>query len=304
MSYKYDILDITDLQNTTINDSNHLIMCIHMNIKSSKKNNYFYLLDPKQHIYRINNSILIKYIVTKYPQLANGDNNLNNYIPLGDMVIKPNTQNIIVLLANKLFIPSTKTYERFNNSNLWSGVIRKGDRICRSLGLIMSKNQPTHTVPVFPNEYIIQTTKQHIDHNLVTTKEYGYFILNKHLLTNKLIQNTNIDTNNLLDDDMINHNLFDQKNTLPRNRKRLLLHEKKNPWFNDPVIIGNDLANEPQSHKITGINTITHSIQNIFETPTQSVQPIQADQINNLNNMFIIILVILLIILIICRIAK
>jgi len=246
MTYKFNQLTISDLTGSPVNNSDHIIINVIITIKKDNNSDHFIKIDKKYNIYRINLPVLYQYIQNDYP-IFSGD--VANYIPLGDIVINPNTKYINLFMANTLYVPTSKTYERYPMMNrMWYAVLRKGDKVCQSIGLIRSDEKPTHVVPVFQKEYMIRINRQNIDHNYISHKDYGLWILNKHLLTNKPVQVT--DTI-VFDDDPINHMTYNSNQY--SDQKKLILQEKENPWFEDPLIIGMTNANHPLSYKISGV---------------------------------------------------
>jgi len=250
MTYKFNLVTITDLSGSTVNNYDHIIINVVITIIKDNNSDHFIKIDNPNNIYRINLPVLYQHIENQYPVFSG---HIDMYIPLGDIQINPinpinPTNTINLFMANTLYVPTSKIYERYPMMNhMWYAILRKGDKACQSLGLIRSDKKPTHAVPVFQKEYMIRINRPSIDHNYISYKDYGFWILNKHLLTNKIVHVT--DTM-MMDDDPINHMTYN--NGQYGDNKKLVLREKENPWFEEPLIIGQTNVNHPFPYKING----------------------------------------------------
>lgn len=310
MPYKFDIINITDLTGLAVHNQEHIIINVIISIKKDKESKNFIKIDKKHEQYRINLPMLYTQVQHIYPDLARY---IRNYIPLGDIVLNSNIGSINLFMANILFVPTSKTYELYKNMDqdadkLWYAVIRKGDRICQSIGLIRSDEQPTHAIPVFQREFMLRINRPNIDHNYISHKDYGFWILNKHLLANKITQNTDkiISTTDImmLDDegDISNHLLYnsDQSDDL----KKPVLQEKENPWFENPLIIGYDMANHRAPYKVVGI-TNDREHMSIDERKITKIKANHDDDSHDqTNNIIIISILTILFFLFLYRIFK
>ncbi len=85
---------------------------------------------------------------------------INRFIPVGQIQIKRSSDSnkyhnkwFSVILANIRAVPVTTNFEEISK-NTWIGVIRKGDKISRSLGVIHSEKKPVIPIPVFPESFL------------------------------------------------------------------------------------------------------------------------------------------------------
>lgn len=259
MPYKFDLINITDLTGLAVRNHDHIIINVIISIKKDNVSKNFVNIDKKRDIYRINLPLLYTQVQYIYPEFTQ---HITNYIPLGDIVINSNTRTINLFMANILYVPTSKIYEPYkhmgmDSDKLWYALIRKGDRVCQSIGLIRSDDRPVHAIPVFQKEYMIRINRQNLDHNYISNKDYGFWILNKHLLANKITQSTYkiiSDTDIMtIDDegDIANQLLYngDQSDDF----KKPVLQERENPWFENPLIIGHDPTTHQAPYKIIGI---------------------------------------------------
>lgn len=107
---------------------------------------------------------------------------IDRFIPVGQIINDRSRKSryYTIILANTRIIPVTNTYEKIKD-NTWIGVIRRADKISRSLGVIYSKEQPTTYIPVFPASFLKkiddgeQNTSVYSD--LYTIKEYGRWMV-------------------------------------------------------------------------------------------------------------------------------
>jgi hypothetical protein len=113
---------------------------------------------------------------------------IDRFVPVGQIKLdsssKKSGKKYILIMANTKIVPVTNTYEAIGK-NLWVGVIRKADKLSRSLGTIRSYNQPTDYIPVFPSTFLKKyegddNSENFIYSDLYSDSSYGRWILNSY----------------------------------------------------------------------------------------------------------------------------
>jgi hypothetical protein len=111
------------------------------------------------------------------------------FIPVGQIYFDSYTINkkgnltFDIIMANTRIIQTTNSYNEIAQ-NVWVGIVRKDDKINKSIGTIYSIGKPKYTVPVFPLSYMIPYDDMKNDKNInvykfiYSDKKYGHWILN------------------------------------------------------------------------------------------------------------------------------
>ncbi len=120
-------------------------------------------------------------VVKLHNDLLNSEKFINNFIPVGQIQINDLTKTFTLIMANVLIIPVTTSFEEITK-NIWIGVIRKNDKICRSLGTIYNVGKPPISIPVFPNSFLKKLNAQFDDlyDDLYSYKKYDRWAFNKY----------------------------------------------------------------------------------------------------------------------------
>jgi hypothetical protein len=110
---------------------------------------------------------------------------IEKFYPLGQ-IVNSYAKTFNLIMANTRIISTTNIFEEIS-PDIWIGVVRKDDKISRSLGTIYSIGKPTHTVPVFPSAYLkknnVNLYEKHFDSiykDLYSSDKYGSWMLNKY----------------------------------------------------------------------------------------------------------------------------
>lgn len=195
-------LIITDLLGSNIIDINSPIIVI------KNVSNKYLIPTIVKNIYVVNTSFLYKSLVNRYSFI-------NVFIPVGQIKGSNDKQHLYtVILANKKIIPTTNIYKKID-TNIWYGVMPvKPDAENRTLSVIMSKNQPSLSLPVFPqsffknksdaNDISIDTT---IYNDLYMSEKYGNFILDVYKFNHNGIKHKMINSTGEISDMYIPKNL-------------------------------------------------------------------------------------------------
>lgn len=162
------VMIITDiLEFDTINSETPIIIIKNIPIT--------YLLKIENNIYWVDTNKLYKELGDTIPFI-------NIFIPVGQ--IRTNNTHFTTILANTNIIPYTQTYEKIKN-NEWVAIIRKNDKINKSLGTFRSIDKPTINIPVFPKKFLQKYTNTTYNNNtyndLYSNKSYGRWVLNKYM---------------------------------------------------------------------------------------------------------------------------
>lgn len=89
-----------------------------------------------------------------YKYIEKGFRFIDKFVPVGQIKISDKAkQKYTIILANSRIIPISNSYELIKK-NVWIGVIRKGDKISRSLGTVYSQEKPSSYIPVFPESFL------------------------------------------------------------------------------------------------------------------------------------------------------
>jgi hypothetical protein len=77
---------------------------------------------------------------------------IGEFISLGQYKLK-NKNNNVVILANTRIIPITNTFEKIKD-NVWYGVMKKNNKINKSISVIYSYGYPNIYIPVFSSTFL------------------------------------------------------------------------------------------------------------------------------------------------------
>ena len=251
----------------------------------------------------INTPILVLYDVPRYyliqgttnkidiEKLYNGMANkiyfLNVFIPVGQIIINDTDTSFNLILANTRIIPITSNYKKID-TDTWIGYIKKNGRINKSIGLYIGKEPPTCMIPVFPPEFLKQSTDQNIKiyKNIMSNKKYGRWILDEYQFNLDVSNLRMIDSMGMIGD----MNIPNNTSTRIKKGKYVILTDRTNPWFMDVDRVGYR-AYDVDADKITGIIETMNNVL-VHDTPNTH---------NYYNNMIIITLIIIIIIILSCR---
>ncbi len=121
---------------------------------------------------------------------------IDRFIPVGLVELKHSQTNVPILMANRDVVPTTSVYEQIENG-IWVGISKNKNKISKSLGTFVGQNMPQHIVPVFSNDYLINTDATPIEYNVYSAKIYGHRMLNKYkFVQNRMTEKNNIDEYN------------------------------------------------------------------------------------------------------------
>lgn len=116
---------------------------------------------------------------------------IERFIPIGQLYAKnrDNLKNTFtVVMANTRIIPTTRNFEEIKK-NVWVGIIRKNDKLNRSLGTVYSKDKPQIIMPVFPLSFLkkLESDRDDISRgeyngyvDTYSDPSYGRWVLNKY----------------------------------------------------------------------------------------------------------------------------
>ena len=109
---------------------------------------------------------------------------IERFVPIGQLYIADNDlkKKFSIVMANTRIVPTTRSFEEIKK-NIWVGVIRKNDKINRSLGTVYSEDKPLISVPVFPVSFLkkLETDIDDIAYaDTYSDPSYGRWILNKY----------------------------------------------------------------------------------------------------------------------------
>ena len=293
---------------TDINGSRNIHSMAPLLILNNIPLNYLIRNDKDVHVYNINIDKLYNSINDIFPKI-------DKFIPVGQIYISNDKlkTSFNILMANTGIIPTTNNFEEIKK-NVWVAIIRKNNKIIRSIGTIYNINTPDMIIPVFPSFFMKCITEKEFELNcdeynaysdIYSDNDYGKWILNKYMLNfgnNKLKEVDNILHND--DTNLGINNISLQFIPLTKKKddkiKTIILKEKKDPWFSDMKIVG-EVALMDQPYKITGKN-----LENIHNSKKCNIIEKFDDISNdteNINNIIIYVIFIIIIILLIYRLS-
>jgi len=116
---------------------------------------------------------------------------IDRFIPTGQLYIRDydnHKKTFNIVMANTRIVPTTHSFEEIKK-NVWVGVIRKNDKVNRSLGTVYSEGKPQITIPVFPTSFL-KKLESDIDNvfrdecivyaDTYSDSSYGNWVLNKY----------------------------------------------------------------------------------------------------------------------------
>jgi hypothetical protein len=172
--YKIDITDI--LGSIKININTPII------ILSNVPKKYLIQSENNQLVYNID-------VDNLHNDLESLHKYIDRFIPVGQIyVYGSNKKFFTILMANTRIVPSTRNFEQIKK-NIWVGIIRKNDKVNRSIGTIYSETKPDIMIPVFPDKFLkkidymnddLNQKENNIYANIYSDKIYGKWIIDNY----------------------------------------------------------------------------------------------------------------------------
>jgi hypothetical protein len=172
--YKIDITDI--LGSVKININTPII------ILSNVPKKYLMQTENNQTVYNIDIDML-------HNDLESLHQYIDKFIPIGQIYVYGSNKKLFtIIMANTRIVPSTRNFEQIKK-NIWVGIIRKNNKVNRSIGTIYIETKPHITIPVFPDKFLKQIDymnddlnrgENNIYANIYSDKTYGRWIIDNY----------------------------------------------------------------------------------------------------------------------------
>ena len=172
--YKINITDI--LGSIKININTPII------ILSNVSKKYLIPSQNNQSVYNID-------IDTLHNDLESQYQFIDRFIPIGQIYMYGSNKKLFtIIMANTRIIPSTRNFDQIKK-NIWIGILRKNDKINRSIGTIYSESRPDFSIPVFPDKFLkkvddinddLNRNENNIYANIYSDKIYGRWIIDNY----------------------------------------------------------------------------------------------------------------------------
>ena len=172
--YKINITDI--LGSIKININTPII------ILSNVSKKYLIPSQNNQSVYNID-------IDTLHNDLESQYQFIDRFIPIGQIYMYGSNKKLFtIIMANTRIIPSTRNFDQIKK-NIWIGILRKNDKINRSIGTIYSESRPDFSIPVFPDKFLkkvddinddLNRNENNIYANIYSDNIYGRWIIDNY----------------------------------------------------------------------------------------------------------------------------